>query len=979
MDSLFLHWIFQPYSNVMKQLLHTLFLLSTVLLCPLLNGRLLAQKMDTLLVPQKTAVQQIAFGTQPLQRLSSSISSIGTADLEKNFTLNLGNSLFGRLAGLSVQQGGAEPGAATPNLFIRGVNTFGGASTTPLFIIDGYISNGAGAANAIMQMMPEEIESISVLKDASAAAVYGARAANGVILITTKLGKEVPLKVSFTTKQGFNQAQYLPEFLDSYNYASLYNEALINDGLPVRYTDGDLAAYQAGNDPYFYPNVNWYDEVLRPTAPVSSYNLTFSGGDPNVKYFVMLNALNSQGLFKKFGDQNDESSNSSYTRYNFRSNLNVNLSRRLSAEFKIAGSIEQISNPNNYTTGSTFGLLASLPPNAFPVYNPNGTYGGNALYANPLANLLSTGFAQNNTRTILSSLKFTQQLDQLIKGLSASAALSINNYFESGSRKSKQYTRYSISRTVIGDTVYSPAIGQSTSLAGTEETLDQYRNFIFQAFVNYQRAFGKHDVSLMLMFNTDNVTLFGPASDPSNPSANSTDPYIHNNGSGRFTYAFNNKYVAEFSAAYMGTEIFPPEKRYGFFPAGSLAWIASNESFLKGSKFINFLKLRGSYGLLGNDIIASQGLSTRYAYTPTFGGGTYYFGTGNTAAGGFAENAIANPNVTWEKEKVLNLGIDLTLFKHLDVSFDYFNRDRYDILVASNSTTPLFLGVITPNLNQGKTNNRGFDLALRYHSNADDDLKFFVEGNLSYFTNEVIFNAEAIQVNPQLYSTGQRLGQPFGLKAIGFYTPEDIAARQTDPRSVPGVLTEIIRAGDIKYQDIGGPAGVPDGIIDGNDRMPIGNPGLPNLMAGLHTGLKFKAFDLDLMFQGVTGNTVYLGGNYFHAFQGNGQIAPIALGRWTLQNAETATYPRLSSKDNLNNYQFSSFWQRDGSFVKLRSAEVGYTLPDGFAKRVKINSARVFVNGTNLFSWDKIPYGDPESLTGYPVLRTLTTGVKIQL
>lgn len=960
-----------------------LLLLLFGLACPWLRAQnsqpSLSPITDTVTAQTKPGRLAIGYGTQPVSHVTSAISTVYGADLEKNFTLNLGNTLYGRLPGLSVTQGGSEPGASTPGLFIRGVNTFGSASTAPLYVIDGYISNGAGTSNAFMQLMPEEIETITVLKDASATAIYGARGANGVMLVTTKAGKEGPLRISFTTKQGFNQAQYLPKFLNAYNYGLLYNEALTNDGLPTRYTDADLEAYRTGSDPVFHPNVNWYDEILRKTAPVSSYNLTFGGGDKFVRYFVMLNALRSQGLFKKFGDMNEESSNSNYSKYNFRTNLAISLSQRLSADFKIAGSIEQTNNPNNYTTGGTFGLLAQLPPNAFPVYNPNGSFGGTALYANPVANVLATGFYNNNSRTILTSLKLTEQLDMLTNGLSASVALSINNYFESGSRKTKQYPRYSVTPGAAGEVVYGPATGQLTSLSGTDETLDQYRNLIIQGFLNYQRTFGRNDVSAMLMVNTDNVTVFGPASDPATPTANSTDPYKHNSAAGRFTYVYNNRYIAEFSASYMGSDIFAAGKRYGYFPAASVGWVVSGEKFLSNNKAIDYLKFRGSYGLSGNDIIATQGLSTRYAYTPTFGGGGYFFGTGNTAVGGFAENAIANLNVTWEKEKSLNIGVDATLFKNIDVTFDYFNRDRNDILVPSNSTTALLLGIVTPNLNQGKTNSSGFDASVRYSNNRKNNLQFFVETNLSYFTNKTVFNAEALQANRQLYATGRRIGQPVGLKAIGFYSEADIAQRLLDPKNAPGVLTEVIKAGDIKYQDIGGPEGKPDGIIDGNDRMPIGKPGLPNFSVGLHTGLRYKGFDADLVFQGVTGNTVYLGGNYFQAFQGNGQVAPIALNRWTPQTAATADYPRLSSKDNLNNYQFSTFWQRDGSFVKLRSAEIGYTIPAGLSDKVRLQSARFFINGTNLFSIDRVPYGDPESLTGYPVTRTLTLGVKIQL
>lgn len=936
-------------------------------------------QQDSVKVVLKPKLINIGYDTQQAEKTTSAISTVYGKDLEKNFTLNLGNTLYGRLPGLTVMQGGSEPGASTPNLFVRGVNTFGGANNAPLYVIDGYISNGSGTSNAFMQLLPEEIETISVLKDASATAIYGARAANGVILVTTKSGKEGPMKVSFTLKSGFNQAQSLPQFLGAYDYSALYNEALTNDGLAPKYTAADLDAYSNGSDPIFHPNINWYDKVLRLTAPVANYNLTFRGGDKFIKYFVMLNALNSNGLFKEFGDLNDESSNSKYEKYNFRTNLDINVSNNLSAEFKIAGSIEQTKNPNNYTTGGTFSLLQQLRPNAFPVYNPNGSYGGTSLYSNPIANMLSTGFSKNNSRTILSSLKFTEKLDVLTKGLSVSAGMSINNYFESGSRKSKQYPRYSITNNGAGEAIYSPAIGQLTSLSGTEETLDQYRNITYQAFLNYNRAFGKSDISAMAMFNVDNITLYGPAFDPSNPTANSTDPYKHNSGGGRITYSYDNRFIAEFSGSYMGTEIFAPGKRYGFFPAGSVGYILSNESFLKDNKTINFLKFRASYGLVGNDIIASQGLSTRYGYTSTFGGGGYFFGTGNTSANGFSENTIGNPNLTWEKEKSLNVGIDFTIFKNLEISGDYFNRDRNDILVLTNTIIPAFSGIPAPSLNQGKTNNTGFDAALRYNFNSKKAFQFFTEINASYSENKIVYNAEALQLNTHLYGTGNAIGQPFGLKAIGFYTPEDILNRQTNPLSVPGVLTEVIKAGDIKYQDIGGPLGIPDGIITGDDRMAIGNVGMPNLTIGLHTGFKYKGFDADFVVQGVSGNTVYLGGNTFHAFQSNGQIGPIALKRWTPATAETADYPRLSSKDNLNNYQFSSFWQRDGSFIKLRSAEIGFTLPNNVAESVRIDSIRLFLTGTNIFSLDKIEYGDPESLTGYPVSRTINFGLNLQL
>lgn len=946
-------------------------------------GNLNAQTTeDSAVVLQKPAWSSdkthIAFDVQPTRHVTGAISTVKGTALEQNYNLNLGNTLYGRLAGLTVTQGGSEPGQAVPGIFVRGVNTLGGAANGPLFVIDGYISSGLGSANAFQQLIPEEIESVSVLKDAAATAVWGARAANGVVLITTKRGGEGPLKVSFSTRQGFTQPQYLPKFLNAQQYATLFNEALVNDGLAPRYTAADIEAYGNGSDPLFRPNVNWYDEVLRKRAMASAYNLSFSGGDKFVRYFATLNALMTDNLYKRFGDENDESANGKYSKYNFRTNLDFTLSKRFSAEFKIGGAIEETLNPGNYTTGGTFNLLQSLPANAFPVRNPNGTFGGSNVYANPVADLLSTGFSRNNSRTILSALKFNLDLGMLIEGLSASAAVSLNNYFEQGSRKVRQYARFALSRGTVGDTLYGPAIGQNTNLTGVEQTLDQYSNIIYQGFLNYKRTFGKADVSGMLMFSNDVVNYFGPATDPSTPTANSTDPYRHNSASGRFTYVYDGKYIAEFSAGYMGSDFFAPGNRYGFFPSGSVGWILSNENFLKANKSVNFLKLRASYGLVGNDIIAPLGLSTRYAYTPTFGANGYFFGL-NTTFAGLGENGIANPNVTWEKEKSLNVGVDFTLFKNFDISADWFKRDRYDIFVTSNSTIPSFLGINTPSLNQGKTKSTGVDFSVRYNSNVAKALKFFTEVQGGYFDNEVVFNAEPIQLNPGLVTTGYRIGQPFGLRAIGFYSEADVAARAQNPLSVPGVLTETIRPGDIKFQDIGGPNGVPDGIIDANDRVAIGNPGLPNFTLGLHSGFRWKRFDLDFVLQGVTGNTVNLGGNVFAAFQNNGTASEIALGRWTSQTASTATYPRLSSRDNLNNYQFSSFFQRDGSFIKLRSAELGYTVPLTQISTVKVEGLRFYFTGTNLFSLDRIEYGDPESLSGYPVLRTLTVGARIQL
>ena len=922
----------------------------------------MAQQTDTVLSPLvKQAEVHIGFAKQPLRFVTSAISTVRAAELQKTFNTNLGNTLYGRIAGLTVSQGNNEAGINSPTLIGRGRSTFG-PGTGVLIIIDGFLGD-------YTQLVPEEIEEISLLKDASATAIYGSRGANGVLLVTTKRGLNSPLQVSFSTQQGFSEATSLPRFLDAGNYAALYNEALANDGKPAFYTQADIDAYSNGSNPVFRPSVNWYKEVLRERAPVSNYNLSFRGGNSAAKYFVLINNISSQGLFKKFGDQNEESANSRYSRFNFRANMDVNLTKKLSATLLLGGTVEDKTNPASLYNGGTFGQLALLPPNAFPVRNPNGTFGGSQNFTNPVANLLSTGSATSNGRTLQSSFRLNYDLDGITKGLTASIAASVNNYFISGSNKAKSIARFSISKNTAGDTVYN-RFGQTTSLVGTEPNLNQYRNTAIQGFLNYHRVFNQHDVTAMTMFNSDNATLdksdIFAGTDPANLSL----PYKNNGGATRVTYVNKGKYIVEGSLAYMATENYGVNNRLGFFPAASVGWIASGETFLANNKTVTFLKLRASYGLVGNDDIGG----TRFMFDQRYPSvGSYIFGTGSAAINALGEGRLANPNVTWEKEKKANIGIDATLFNQLDFSLDLFNHNRYDILATANNRLPLYLGYTgLPELNQGKVNNKGFEAVLRYRNLDKNKLRFFVEANIFYARNRIDFNAQPIQLNKALINQGNRLGQPFGLLALGlFQTQAEIDAS-------PKPIGVTIRPGDIKYQDIGGPLGVPDGIIDASDAQPIGNTGLPELTVGLHTGLQYKGFDLDLVFQGVGGNSVYLGSSQFRPFQNNGAAGEIALERWTPQNP-SAAFPRLSADNNLNNYRFSSFYQRNGSFVKLRSAEIGYSFSNGLTKKAKLQQARLFLTGTNLFSLDHIKYGDPEALgTGYPALRTLTLGARIQ-
>jgi TonB-linked SusC/RagA family outer membrane protein len=945
-------------------------------------------KRDSLFIDSINRIKEkplryIGFDRQDSVLITSSISTLKGNVLTKNFNTNLSNKLNGRLAGLTVTQGGNEPGLDGANLFSRGLSSYqGNVNREPLIIIDGFISS-------YELLVAEEIEEISLLKDASALAVYGFRGANGVLLVTTKRGKKGPLAVSFSSQLGFNQATELPKVLNSFEYATLFNEASVNDGNAPFYDATALEAYRTGSNPILYPNVNWYDEALRKTAPMSNYNLNFTGGDNNVKYFVALNAINQEGLLKNFGDNDLESRNSTYSRYNLRSNIEVNITKRFSATLLLGGNVENKANPFQISTGGTFNALASTPSNAFPVRIPNGSstfdgipipngsYAGTIGLTNPIGNLAKTGFFEYDAITFQSMFNLKHELDFITKGLSASAAVSFNNYFQGGVAKTKQVQRYSVINN-NGNALYKPEIIEpNLILSGQELFPGENRTFGIQSSLNYNRTFGKHGLTAVAFFNTDVNNVI--RSQPTTSAANNAFPYKTNGGGGRFTYVNSNKYIAELSLGFMESENFAKSNRLGFFPAASLGWIASNESFLKNNQTVSFLKFRGSYGLTGNDNIGGRFLfETRYP-----NGDTYFFGP-NATTGSASINIgrAANPNITWEKEKVANIGVEAIFFNQLKFSFDAFNRDRYDLLpeinasggLVSNGSIPSFLGFNQiPLINQGKVNNKGFEAVLGYTTKPASKLTFYADVNIFYAKNNIVFNAEAPNLNPGLLRTGLPIGVPFGLRALGlFQTQADV-----DASAKP--IGANVRIGDIKYADLGGPNGIPDGIIDGNDNVVIGNPGLPNLSLGFNSGFKYKGFDIDFVIQGVTNRSVFLTNSYFRQFQNaNGSASGIALERWTPETAATAEFPRLSLDGNQNNYIFSSFYERDGSFIKLRSLELGYSLKKSLISKIRLTNARVFVNGTNLLSIDKIPYGDPESLgTGYPPLQSYSLGLRV--
>lgn len=900
---------------------------------------------DTLADPYLRSLEAES-AVRPGYQLSAAVSTVSGRQLEKTFSPNLLNTLIGQLPGLTVTQGSDEPGVSANSLYARGIASFTGGNA-PLILVDGYKST-------IDQLVPEEIESVTLLKDASATAVYGLRGANGVLLVTTKRGIESPLRVSFGTQVGFQQAMRLPKFLGAYDFARLYNEAEANNGVKVpTYLPDDLEAYRTGSDPFYHPDIDWYDRVLRKSAPVYNADLNFRGGNKIVQYYVMLNMLGNPGLLRRTEGISEDSQNQNYQRYNVRTNMDIQVTKEFSAHVTLGLSVEDQTNPGGENTEGLFSLLEAVNPNSFPVHNPDGSYGGNSRFSNPLGDLAETGYWSYNARQLNAALRLTEKLDRITPGLSASAAISFNNYYQGFSNKTKDYERFSVTKGSDGNPVYSAPYGQAESLTGDESRSDQWRNTTLEAFLNYDRTFGIHRLNALGMYSYEDERL------------GAVQPYRHVGFAGRFTYTNRSRYIAEFSFGTQASENFARGHRNGFFPAGSLAWVASQENFLKDNRVIRYLKFRTSYGLTGNDDIGGDRFMFDQEYTYT---GDYYLGTDNHAVRGLMEGRLANPGITWEKERKFNVGFEADFFHRLDVTFDYFYNRRFDILCIPNRAIPSYLGADLPYMNLGKTRNQGFEASVRYSDQAGKNVRYFAGLTAWMAKNKILYNSEAVQVEDYLYRTGRPINQPYYLEALGFYTEAEI-----DNPDVPKPTWQAVQAGDIKYKDQNG-----DGTIDSNDWYPVGKTSVPEITLGLNLGCTFYGFDFSAFFQAALNRDVYLDAAYYRAFQGRGKVSEAALNRWTPATASTATYPRLSAADDLNNFQGSTFWLRNGNFLKLRNIELGYTFQHIIPSARTGCDLRVFVNGTNLFSLDHVKDLDPEVMSGYPAVRTISFGAKVQ-
>ena len=906
---------------------------------------------------------------QTRRSITGAVSTIQTKELVQSPVANISNALAGKLPGLITVQSSGEPGADAANLYIRGLGTYG--SSAPLVVIDGLPRNKAD----FDMLDPNEIESITILKDASSSSLYGIQGANGVVVVSTRRGGgNAKPKISFTVQQALQQPIRLPETMSSYQQALYHRATDFNDGQPMRYTDEVLEIIKSGSDPYQYPNTNWFDVVLKEHSWQQQYNINISGSagkDNRVNYFISGSYIN-QGTLLNHEDvfRKNYGVNSKYDRYNFRSNVDVQATKRLNIRIDLAGRLETRVGPSE-SFPYVFQVITSRKPSSQAIYNPDGTLAaGSALEIpyqnNPYGVITQSGYYTNQSNVMYGTVSAKYDLDFITDGLTVQAYFSFentNNLNRIWRQSFEQFWYRGPDKD--GVPFYQDYTTKGRLAASTSSYVERYT--YYDVRLNYDKTFGKHQINAQLLGNRTLKNL-----------QYQEYLYAYQGLSARAAYNYAQRYFLEINLGYNGSENFPPGKRYGIFPAFSAGWVLSDEPWLNSPDWLKILKIRGSYGTVGNDQIGGD----RFLFITEFGpGGThahagaatiypggYYFGTtngGTLAAGGHNEIRVGNEYVTWEKAKKANVGFDLSLFHNnaVNLTFDYFYEKRDNILTAAGSV-PDYVGIdnVAPR-NSGKVLNQGLEAELRIMKQVSRDFSFFANFQVTYAKNKVLENDQPTPKFDYQDLRGYEIGYDLGYKSLGYF--KDQADIDNSPKQNLG-LDPI--PGDVKYQDTNN-----DGIVDVDDRVPIKCFSVPTFTGGLSLGINWKGFDFSMMFSGATGGTARL-----WAYDSS----IINLQRWTESNKD-ALLPIAHT--SANNNVISDWNLMSTDYLKLRNIELGYTIPSHLLNRIKISSARVYINGQNIAVWDKmwLKDRDPESAGSgtlpYPLQRIFNIGLRFDL
>ncbi|MFC2263695.1 MAG: TonB-dependent receptor [Prevotella conceptionensis] len=923
----------------------------------------------------------VGYGTQKKASVTGAIASVTTKDLVQTPQANISNMLVGKMPGLIAMQRSGAPGEDNSTLLIRGVSTFSD-NTAPLVMIDGVERANYNGLD------PNEIESVSILKDASATTIYGVRGANGVILITTRKGQKGKPHLSYSGNVAVQSPTALPHYLNSAQYCEMYNEALKNDAYTKgtayvpRFSDEDIKLYRDGTDPIMHPNTDWVGTFLRKASLRTQHNFNISGGTDRVKYFISAGFFNQGGMYKYTKIDRDHDVNASDTRYNFRSNLDFNITQDFKAVVQLSTQINDIRTP---------GLGNSNLWKEISWATPLGTPGmvdGKLVRLentiddeNPWQALLNNGYKNTFANTINTTLRFEYDLSRLLlKGLSVHASTSYDSYYNSRRLSVKTMQTFVPKRDPNDPThiILVPQNEAGTWGGGFE--YDKNRKVYFETGIHFDRTFGKHQATALLLYNQSKYYA---------PNLAYHVPNAYQGIVGRVTYGYANRYLAEFNMGYNGTENFAAGRRFGFFPAVSAGWVVSEEPFFPKNNWVVYMKLRATYGEVGNDKIGGD----RFLYLPSVYGETsgkltgYNFGSSANPVYSqmIEEKRLGNPLLTWEKARKLNIGADMNFLKnHLTVSFDYFKERRNNILSNRNSA-PMLIGASLPAYNMGEMENAGFELDVNYRNNIRD-FNYWGRFNYSFARNKILFQDEVPEKYAYQMRTGRRVGQFYGLLFDGFYNSwEEINALDRPVSSWNG---NRLQPGDMRYVDVN-----KDGKIDMYDMVPIGYSPTPEIIYGFSVGCSWRGIDFSALFQGASHVSIkYFGRALWPFINAHNSAKTLILERWTqerYERGEAINFPRLSmspSRDTDNNYQDSNFWIRNADYLRLKNVEIGYTFRKGQLKALGLESLRLYVSGTNLFTWTDVVDLDPEApskggateINTYPLQKIYNVGINVQ-
>jgi len=927
-----------------------------------IEGRIM---IDIVMEPDIQSLSEVivvGYGEKEKGELTGSIANIDGRSIEQASQMNLTQALQGRLPGLVVNNRGGIPGSDDATILIRGQSTLG--NNNPLIIIDGV------PRSSFAHLSPNDVESISVLKDA-AAAIYGAQAANGVIIITTKRGRIGENEIRLASNYGMSAFTQLPQYMDAFQYATWENEIADRYGRVRQWSDEDLQKYRDGSSPLTHPNTDFYKEVFRKWAPYTHHNLSASGGSEKVQYFISGDYLSQGGLYS--------SKDLKYDQYQIRSNIDAQVTNTLQVGFDLAGRLEkQHSTSTDVTSMMPFIANWAYPYNV--AYYPNGLPGvGGPVGQNPV--IISSdeaGWVENNKMIFQSKLSFGLKLDKLTEGLALNGYGSFDFDLRSDEVFRNTWTVYQYNEST-GEYNPQPGMEQGTGNTVTlRQTNDINQTQLFHLRLNYDRGFGDHNFSSFIAYEQQSgtwetlsgyrrdlvsgkkVELFtgGPAQLTNNGSSSETGRV---NFFGSFSYDYKRRYMLDFTLRHDGSFNFPKGKRFGTFPGISAAWNISQESFMSSNTdWLTFLKLRASWAKMGNDRIPAFQYLTQYELNQY-----YIFGESPRRENGFSITNTSNPNITWEVSENRNFGLDADLWNGgLSINVDYFYEKRRQILITRSASVPAYTALELPLENLGKVDNEGVEMALN-HRRQVGDFSYNVGGNLTYNHNSIVFMDEPKDVAPYRQQEGHPMGSWVVYQTDGLYqTQEEI---DNSPH------LQGTKPGDIKYIDVNG-----DGFITGDDQIRKFTSPIPKIQYGLFAGASYRGFELNAVFTGQAQAETMLRFN-----EGGNKPEYLYNGRWTEDNPN-AKYPRAYERNDIYNTKVSDFWLYDASFMRLSNVELAYNFSSSWLSKIKVRSMRLYVRGANLVTFNKIEGEfDPEVNTSnggyYPQQKTLTTGINISL